>query len=213
MGDVNPSAKLPVSFPRADNQTWIQSVSQYPGTEQPGTSEPRYIATYSEGLEMGYRWFDAKDEEPLFAFGDGMSYTTFELQPGYIAVATAGPPGAVTATVTCKVTNTGATAGSVVAQLYLGYPKRLGEPIRQLRGFEKVHLEPQASAQVTFALTARDLSFFNTTLSSVSASGRGQQQPGDWAQPAGDFTVSVGFSSRDLPLTGLLNLNGSMRTV
>ena len=75
---MSPSGKLPISFPAAEAQTWLTDLpSQYPGTPQPGTAEPRYVATYSEGLEMGYRWFDAHGEAPLAEFGAGLSYSTF----------------------------------------------------------------------------------------------------------------------------------------
>ena len=111
LGKVNPSGKLPLSFPRAENQTWLAGrPERYPGVEQPGTAQPRFVATYEEGLEMGYRWFDAQGEAPLFEFGAGLSYTTFRFEPGSLH---ASPDG-----VSVSVTNTGGVAGAEVAQLY-----------------------------------------------------------------------------------------------
>jgi beta-glucosidase len=178
-GDANPGAKLPVSFPAAENQTWLSSAAMWPGAPQPGTSEPRFVATYSEELEMGYRWFDARGEVPLWEFGAGLSYTTFGFS-GLAAAATG---------VSCTVTNTGALHGAEVAQLYIGFPDASGEPPKLLRGFEKVALEPGASVVARFNLTDRDLSIFD-------AVSRG------WVKQHGEFRVYVGSSSRKLPLVG-----------
>ncbi len=175
-GEVNPSAKLPLSFPADDAQTWLTSggVSAYPGEEQPGTAEPRFIATYSEGLQMGYRWFDATGQEPLFAFGFGLSYTSFKLSNLEAAA------GEVSAT----LSNTGTVEGASVVQLYLGFPEAAGEPPLQLKGFSKQKLAAGQSVRIRFALTRRDLSVWDL---SVHA----------WAIATGTFRVHVGLSSRD----------------
>ena len=180
VGDTNPSGKLPVSFPARENQTWLQGAGMWPGAEQPGTAEPRFVASYSEELEMGYRWFDAHSEAPLAEFGAGLSYTTF----GFSALAAAA------VAVSCTVTNTGAVAGREVAQLYLGFPAAAGEPPKQLRGFEKTALlAPGESVVLRFDLTERDLSIYDV----VAAA---------WVKQRGVFKVFVGSSSRRLPLTG-----------
>lgn len=114
-GDAEPGGRLPVSFPAVEEQSWLKSAAQYPGLKQPGSGQPQYIATYSEGLEMGYRWFDAAKETPAFAFGSGIGFTTFSVTCPTSGVSSAG--------VSCTVTNTGSRAGSTVVQLYLSFPE------------------------------------------------------------------------------------------
>lgn len=175
-GAVNPSAKLPLSFPADDAQTWLTAggASAYPGLKQPGAAEPRYVTVYSDGLQMGYRWFDAVGEAPLFAFGFGLSYTSFQLTD---LKAEAGE-------VAATITNTGTRHGGAVAQLYLGFPEVAAEPPQQLKGFSKQLLAPGQSARVRFALTRRDLSVWDVATHA-------------WAVVAGTFRVHVGLSSRD----------------
>ena len=129
---------------------------------------------------MGYRWFDAQGEAPLFEFGAGLSYTTFRFEPGSLH---ASPDG-----VSVSVTNTGGVAGAEVAQLYVSFPAASGEPPRLLKGFEKVQLEPGETKMVTFELAPRDLSVWD-------------ERTAQWAQPPGTFTAHVGSSSRQLPLS------------
>ena len=177
-GNVNPSGKLPLSFPADDTQTWLAAGgdSSYPGIEQPGTQEPRYIATYSEGLLMGYRWFDSHKLTPLFPFGAGLSFTTFTLTDLHSSSRQEG--------VRVTLTNTGKLAGATVVQLYLGFPAAAGEPPQQLKGFNKMYLEPGEAVSVTFALSVRDVSVWDVASHS-------------WVEAKGRFTVSVGLSSRD----------------
>ncbi|WP_254896928.1 glycoside hydrolase family 3 C-terminal domain-containing protein [Amycolatopsis sp. Hca4] len=173
-GDVNPSAKLPITFPAADADTPANTPAQFPGTNG--------VATYSEGLQIGYRWFDAQGREPLFPFGHGLSYTTFAYSD--LSVRTTGDG----ATATFTVRNTGHRAGAEVAQLYLGFPAAAGEPPRQLKGFERVSLAPGQARRVTIRLDARAFSVWDTATHA-------------WRPARGTFTVSVGGSSRSLPLT------------
>ncbi|EOD63174.1 glycoside hydrolase family 3 C-terminal domain-containing protein [Amycolatopsis vancoresmycina] len=172
-GDVNPSAKLPITFPAADADTPANTPAQYPGVDG--------VATYSEGLQVGYRWFDAQGRAPLFPFGYGLSYTTFAFSD--LKVRSTGDG----ATATFTVRNTGQRDGAEVAQLYLGFPASAGEPPRQLKGFSRVSLAPGQSQRVTIRLDARDFSVWDT--------GRHA-----WQAVRGGFTVSVGDSSRSLPL-------------
>jgi beta-glucosidase len=172
-GDVNPSGKLPITFPAADTDTPANTPAQYPGVDG--------VATYSEGLQVGYRWFDAQGRTPLFPFGHGLSYTTF----AYSDLKVRNTGGGATATFTVR--NTGHREGAEVAQLYLGFPAAAGEPPRQLKGFSRVSLRPGQSQRVTIRLDARDFSVWDT--------GRHAWQP-----VRGGFTVSVGGSSRSLPL-------------
>jgi len=177
-GDVNPSGRLPVTFPTSLSALPANTPAQWPGVNG--------AVQYSEGLRVGYRWYDAQNVAPLFPFGYGLSYTTFSF-----ANLSVGPLANGRSTVTATVTNTGNRAGAEVAQLYVGDPGSAGEPPHQLKGFQRVSLDPGASATVTFTLTARDLA-------SWTANG--------WVAGAGGYQVLVGDSSRNLPLSGGLTV-------
>ncbi|WP_329129976.1 discoidin domain-containing protein [Streptomyces sp. NBC_01476] len=184
-GDVNPSGKLPVTFPGSLNDVPAHTPAQWPG-DSTGVQ-------YSEGLKVGYRWYDAQNIAPLFPFGFGLSYTSFSfsgLQVGAL-------DGSGNATVSATVTNTGTRAGAEIAQLYVGDPASTGEPAKQLKGFQRVDLQPGASARVTFPVTAHDLAYWNTSGS-------------NWTTAAGNYQIMVGDSSRNLPLTGTLNVATAM---
>jgi beta-glucosidase len=175
-GDVNPSGRLPVTFPRSDKQTPVVTRRRWPGING--------VAHYDEGLRLGYRWYDAQHKPPLFPFGHGLSYTTF-----HYSHARVGSPrtrdGARTWPISVRVTNTGKTRGAEVAQLYAGFPTGSGEPPKQLKGFTRIDLRPGHSARVTFQLTARDLSTWN------SARNR-------WMTHQGRYPIMIGSSSRDI---------------
>jgi beta-glucosidase len=196
-GKTNPGGHLPVTFPADLSQVPASTPSQFPGTGGQ--------VQYSEGINVGYRHYDANSETPLFPFGYGLSYTTFGFShlsitprqvlngtsnPGTTACGCNGQSGAQV-TVSATVTNTGTVAGSDVAQLYLDDPAAAGEPPRQLKGFQKVTLQPGQSTTVHFTLTGHDLSYWNDT-----ANG--------WVVPDGQFGVYVGDSSAlaNLPLRG-----------
>jgi beta-glucosidase len=178
-GDVNPSGHLPITFPASLSQVPASTAAQWPGVN--GTVQ------YSEGLDIGYRWYDANNVTPLFPFGFGMSYTTFSFSNLHIGALNNGQ-----ATVTATVTNTGSRAGTEVAQLYVGDPASAGEPPHQLKGFQRVTLNPGASATVTFTVTAHDIAHWDTTSR-------------NWIASAGTYQILVGDSSRNLPLNGSLN--------
>jgi len=171
-GDVNPSARLPLTFPNSENDINMTQ-EMYPGKNG--------ISVYSEGLEVGYRWYNAHDVAPAFPFGHGLSYTPFL----YSGLKVQGR------TVSCSVKNTGDVDGAEVPQLYLGFPASAQEPPKQLKGFQKVMLKAGDSATVTFELADRDLSIWD-----VSSS--------QWSVVAGDFDIMVGASSEDIRLTGTL---------
>lgn len=195
LGTVNPMGKLPVTFPASMTETWLGSgtggqwptnQSQYPGTDRgKGWQE----ADYSEGLLMGYRWYDARAISPLFPFGHGLSYTSW----GYANLLVTGSMAAGSAsgsiTVSCTLTNTGAVLGAEVAQLYIGYPAAAEEPPKLLKGFQKLSLNSGQTATPSFPLAPFDLSIWNVT-----------QQA--WTLTPGTYTVMVGSSSRDIRLTG-----------
>jgi beta-glucosidase len=182
-GDTNPSAKLPITFPTGLDQVPARGFARFPGGQ------------YTERLAVGYRWYDQQQLNPLFPFGFGLSYTDFSV--GGLVVGPVGPGGTVNVTV--SVTNTGARAGAEVTQLYLSHPASDGEPPRLLKGFEKVQLNPGETKPVRFTLDARAFSHWDAT---------GHQ----WIRSAGDYTVSVGDSSRHLPLTGVVRVSNRIAT-
>jgi len=145
-GVVNPSGKVPTSYPRSENDTlYAGRPERYPGTDE-GDGYP--VIRYSEGLEMGYRWFQTQGIKPLFGFGFGLSYTTFDIAD----VSVDAPDGAnAPVTVTASVTNTGPQAGAEVVQVYVGIPVQ-GQPPKRLVGFQKVYLEPGESKPVTITI-------------------------------------------------------------
>jgi beta-glucosidase len=172
-GDVNPSGKLPMTFPANEHQGPGSHWLEYPGD---GTT-----VDFDEGVLVGYRWYDAKAEMPLFPFGYGLSYTTFELSDLEVEGS------AARRTVRVRVTNTGRRAGAEVVQLYVAFPEAAREPPRQLKGFEKLRLEPGESRVATLRLD-------ETALSAWDEASRA------WKLFPGTYTVSIGSSSRDLPL-------------
>jgi beta-glucosidase len=183
-GDVNPSGKLPVTFPTSLNQVPASTPAQWPGVNGK--------VQYSEGLQVGYRWYDAQHLNPLFPFGYGLSYTTFKFSNLHISAPTLSPHSRIQ--VTADVTNTGARAGAEVAQLYLSDPASTGEPPNQLKGFAKVSLQPGQTRQVHFAVTGQDASYWHS-------------QAHGWTLGAGTYTVRVGDSSRSLPLSATFQVD------
>jgi beta-glucosidase len=173
-GRTDPGGRLPQTFPVRwqDNPTWSQDPEVYPGLDG--------HVRYEEGLMIGYRHYDRTGIAPLFPFGHGMSYTSFAMTD-----VTALPlDGGVR--LMARVTNTGSRAGSTVVQVYLGEtaPPVL-RPIRELKGFAKVALDPGASTEVAIDLTARDFAWFD-----VKARG--------WTVTGGTYTAFVGFSAADI---------------
>jgi len=165
-GDVNPSGKLPTSFPRALKDTYYATA--YP-------SKNRKIV-YNEGLFMGYRWFDKNKQKPLYPFGFGLSYTDFKLS-------------AVSATrksVTAKVTNIGKRAGDEIVQVYVGEQNpTVPRPVRELKGFQRVSLAPGETKIVTISLNERAFQFWDT------ASHRWKANPGAYRIWVGDSSQNL----------------------
>jgi len=180
-GDVNPSGKLPISFPAAAGDVPASTPQQYPGVD--GT------AMYSEGLDIGYRWYQAKGIAPLFPFGYGLSYTSFRL--GHLTVS----QGNGQVTVSVDVTNTGQRAGADVAQVYVGDPTAAGEPPNQLKGFQKLSLRPGQTTHLTLHLDQRAFSVWDTATQA-------------WRTVPGDYHIRVGDSSVNLPLNATVHFRG-----
>ncbi len=191
-GDTNPSGRLPCTFPRRLEDTAPHAsglARHYPG--EAGTVH------YDEGLFIGYRWNDAKAVEPLFPFGFGLSYTTFDL--GGLKIVAGGEAGAV-ATVECEVTNTGARAGAEVVQLYVEpVAPAVERPVRELKAFAKVALQPGERRPVRLTLAPRAFSYYSPERKA-------------WVADAGEYRIVVGRSSRDLPLRGSFHLINALET-
>src|SRR4051794_11067479 len=169
-GDVNPSGKLPYTFPKRLEDTPIRSAKQWPGVnDQSGIPHSHY----SEKLLVGYRWYDAKHIAPLFPFGFGLSYTTFRYSHLRVSRTRGG------AVVRFDVTNTGPRAGAEVAQVYLSDPAGAHEPPKQLKGYQKVMLVPGETRTLTVVLDRRAFSYWDTHAHS-------------WRVAAGCYPVHVG---------------------
>jgi len=170
-GDYNPSAKLPLTLPKAENEINLTS-TMWPGDVQDG----QRTAYYSEKLEVGYRWYHAHGVTPAYAFGHGLSYTTFKLTDLHVSTEARS--------VDFTVVNTGSTDGSLVVQLYLTFPSSAGEPPKQLKRFKKLALTRGASAKESFVLQDRDLSVWDVLTH-------------DWKKVAGTYEIAVGQASDD----------------
>ncbi len=175
-GLTNPSGKLPITFPKSVTDLPASTPAQYPGVNGQ--------VQYSEGLDMGYRFYDAHNVTPLFPFGFGLSYTTYKYSNLNV---TAGSGN--TATVTFDITNTGSRSGSEVAQLYVSMPAAAGEPPRQLKGFQKIALAAGATGHASITLSARSFQYWNTSKNA-------------WAITPGTYQIQVGASSRNILLQG-----------
>ncbi len=180
-GTVDPSGKLPVTFPASLSQVPAQTTAQWPGTATG--------VDYTEGVDIGYRWYQSQNITPLFPFGFGLSYTKFAFSNLSVGAFNANGQ----ATVTAKITNTGSVAGADVAQMYVGDPGASNDPPKQLRGFQRENLSPGASATVSFPLTIHDLASWSSTANA-------------WEAQAGTYSISVGDASNNLPLTGSTSL-------
>jgi beta-glucosidase len=196
-GDVNPSGKLPQTFPvAATDLPTANSTRRYPGifsdgstTRPPGTSEIRQVY-YDEGMLVGYRWFDNQGIQPLFPFGHGLSYTTFAYSNMQVTPRKVQSDKEIR--VNFRVTNNGPVAGTEVAQVYLSLPGGLGEPPKRLVGWERVTLQPGEHVNLSIRIdpnsSAHPLSYWDAS-SHV------------WKTSPGNYTFMAGASSRNLPLT------------
>jgi len=186
-GDADPGGRLPITFPKSLADTPANTPAQYPGVNG--------VATYSEGVFVGYRHYDASDLSPLFPFGYGLSYTSFRFSRLTVPARARMSGGQVTVGV--DVTNTGRRAGTEVVQLYVGHPadSAVPEPPNQLEGFQKVELQPGQTKHVELKLDAQSFAYWNTATNG-------------WTVQPGTYSVSVGSSSRDLPLVAHVKIGG-----
>ncbi len=182
-GDVNPSGKLPLTFPKQLSD----SPAHYSGDPRnyPGDADKRVF--YDEGIFVGYRWFDEKNIEPLFPFGFGLSYTTFAFEGVHQKRSNLNDINDKLS-IEVEVTNTGDVAGAEVIQVYAHDVKSsVPRPPRELVGFEKVYLKPGESKSVSILVKAEDLAFYNISTH-------------DWKLESGDFKLLIGNSSRAIYL-------------
>jgi beta-glucosidase len=149
-GSVNPSGKLPITFPADESDLPHPAIAGNPNISTP------FPVNYSEGLLVGYKWYDAKKITPQFPFGFGLSYTTFSFSNFNIGSGTSS--GSPRFQVDFNVTNTGPVAGAQVAQVYVGLPASTGEPPRRLVGWQKIFLQPGAEQLVSIAINEDDSS-------------------------------------------------------
>ncbi len=214
-GIVSPSGKLPVTFGNTAREAAYATEAQYPGVRenngQPGgpgvTGTPgveQLVGHYTEDLQMGYRWYEANNVEPVFPFGFGLSYTTFEYSGLSVAPSVNPATGHAILTVEYTITNTGSRRGAEASQVYLTLPLVAGEPSKRLVGFQKVDLAPGASQSVTIKI---DSSASNHPLSYFRPSQKGTWADGNWVMPPGSYTVHVGTSAADTPLEATVDLN------
>ena len=185
LGIANPSGKLAETIPvrLEDNPSYLN----FPGDSQ--------IVRYGEGIFIGYRAYDRLDQAVSYPFGFGLSYTTFEISKLYVVVNGSVQDGDLAVTVGVSVSNTGAVAGAEVVQVYVrDVESSVARPIRELKAFAKVALEPGESRQVTVHLDERSFAFWSVL-------------HGRWVVEAGDFEIAVGSSSRDLAETHTISLD------
>ncbi|HLV87355.1 MAG TPA: glycoside hydrolase family 3 C-terminal domain-containing protein [Candidatus Sulfotelmatobacter sp.] len=195
-GEVNPSAKLPVTFPRTEGDLPHPIVVKPPReSTTAGETEawkkiaaglPPFQVHYDEGVKVGYKWYDAENKQVLFPFGYGLSYTTFSYSNLRIS-------GGNSPKVSFTITNTGNRAGAEIGEVYASLPPAAGEPPKRLVGWSKVKLIAGESKDVTVAVDPKYLSIFNV-------------EKNGWQLLPGDYTFLVGGSSQDLPLKETANL-------
>lgn len=178
-GKVNPSGKLPFTFPYFMEDGPVRTPAQYPGIEG---EDDMWQVDYSEGIYVGYRWYEANNIKPRFPFGFGLSYTTFEYGQAVASAKTTKNK----LTVKVPVTNTGKVAGAEVVQLYIqDMEASVDRPVKELKGFEKIYLEPGQTKTVEFEIDRAALSFFDA-------------DKHEWVSEPGEFKALVAASSEDV---------------
>jgi beta-glucosidase len=181
-GDADPGGRLPMTFAADRGQGPATQAEEYPGVNG--------IAHYDEGIFVGYRWYDAHHQEPLFPFGFGLSYATFQFSDLRLS------RHEDTVRIELTVKNVGSRPGSDVVQVYVGEPAAAEEPPSQLKGFAKVSLQPNERKHVTIAVPVKTLALWS-------------ERNHNWELSAGNYEIKVGESSRDFRLHGQVSLQGA----
>lgn len=219
-GKVNPSGKLPVTFGATEREAAFATKKQYPGTRQdtgkPGGPGPygdgsdQLIAQYTEGLKMGYRWYEANKVKPVFPFGYGLSYTTFKYND--LKVKRVRDKRTLSGIdVSFTITNTGGVAGKEAAQVYLTLPNVAGQPTKRLVNFEKVDLKPGESKRVNLRINHADSNHPFSYFIPKDPDNLANWADGEWATADGKYRVHVGGSSADTPLVKDIPLNFKLK--
>jgi len=199
VGDVNPAGKLPLSFPKseadlphpdrpmipAESQAHAADVADNGAPTSDASAHSGYAVHYDEGPEVGYKWYEAQHKQSLFAFGFGLSYTTYAYSGLSVDSATK--------TVSFTVKNTGTRAGTEIAEVYARLPKGTDEPYKRLAGWKRVTLAPGESQSITIAIDDRVLQTFD-------------EGKNVWNMTKGEYQVMVGGSSDDTPLLASLEV-------
>jgi len=183
-GDVDPSGHLPETFPKALSDGPLRTPLQYPGVHGQ--------VDHSERLLVGYRWYTARHIAPLFPFGFGLSYTTFRFSRLRIRQRRGG------LAIVFRLTNTGGRAGADVAQVYVGDPRRTGEPPEQLAGFIRVELAAGHASTATIDVPQRAFAYWRA-------------RTRRWTVAPGCYAIMVGDSSANLPLRGRVTRGSASR--
>jgi beta-glucosidase len=197
VGEVNPSGKLPMSFPKSEGDLPHPDAPKIPSESQVGAGDVAdngapsanasahagYAVHYDEGPEVGYKWYEAQKKKPLFPFGFGLSYTTY----AYSGLSV----DSVTKTVRFTVKNTGKRAGTEIAEVYARIPKSADEPYKRLAGWKRVTLAPGESQSITIVIDDRVIQTFD-------------EEKNIWNLTKGEYQVMVGGSSDDTPLLAAL---------
>lgn len=184
-GDVNPSGKLPMTFPVRLEDVGAHALGAYPGVKR--ADSPIVDLEYKEGILVGYRWADTKKVKPLFPFGHGLSFTEFTY--GNPVADKSVMTDSDTISISLDVSNTGKIAGAETIQLYISDPKSsVIRPDKELKGFQKVFLQPGESKTVRFSLNKDDLSYFDADRH-------------EWVAEPGVFIAKIGASSGDIRKT------------
>ncbi|WP_339172332.1 glycoside hydrolase family 3 C-terminal domain-containing protein [Paenibacillus sp. FSL H7-0943] len=184
-GEVSPSGKLAETFPMklSDNPSFLNF---------PGEGDK---VEYKEGLFVGYRYYDKKEIKPLFPFGFGLSYTEF--QYSHLTISKSSIKDTETVQVKATVKNTGTRAGKEIVQLYVSdVESSVIRPLKELKGFQKLELQPEEEQEVTFELDKRSFAYYNVNI-------------GDWHVESGNFEIAIGSSSRDIRLTTCIGVEST----
>jgi beta-glucosidase len=185
LGNVNPSGKLPWTMPKKLDDSPAHATNSFPGEE---------TVSYDEGLLVGYRWFDTKQIEPLYPFGYGLSYTTFDIKNVRVDKAEAYSE-AETIYITVDIENTGTFVGKEVVQLYISKPdSEVERAVQELKGFEKVAVNVGETVPVTIAVPVKELAYYNVVKKA-------------WVVETGLYTLKIGDSSRSIKQEVIISIN------
>ena len=223
-GETNPSGKSPVTWPVTDKEAAWATDRQYPGVyedtgipggpgrlqmtdeEITGPVPPQRVVRYEEGLAMGYRWYEKNGVKPVYAFGHGLSYTTYSYSDLKVNRKVDNKTGRTTLDVSFRVSNTGRMDGKEAAQVYLTLPNEAGQPAKRLVGFDKVFVPAGKSKKVTVTIDSESANHPFSYFVPRYPDDQSRWAEGRWVNAKGIYTVHVGGASDSTPLTQQLEL-------